>query len=596
MAENKDGLAPEMDDQEQEAGGQALTDEEFFALPVNEEDVENVLKAVSRVRGADQFISLCNEIHRMAPLIRQRGLQYMLGSRSYLFSIDKGWGLNSSVNLLTALMQTERLFNAADLAVSAVLPPDSEEADVLGPVADAAAQISGRFVIIDISAWTTKAGTEKFRNFLLSLADAADDLIYVFRVPYMEQNVLVKLLEKLNDVLQVQPVSFVPLGGDQLREAADDILSSCGFCADEGAWELFGQRIAEEKSDGRFYGMLTLKKIAGDMIYQKIRAMSSSADAGPAAPGDADGEEPPEMICICADDLKDFVQDPLALPPAGEDLSDLICAFRIRSQIEKLLAQIQEDRAGGKGGPLHIRFIGRPGTGKTTVARIIGRRMKEKGMLSHGYFFEHSAADLLAPEEGAAAPGVFSICSDARGSVLFIDEIYRFTDGDPEGDDPAGESLQMLDGFMKRDNMLVILAGDEEEMNRLLACQPSLREDMPYELYFPDYSREELADIFMDMVERNHMQAGNGLKETVSHYFMDLKQNVVDSEDFSNARFVRNLFESAWSKSVMRAQMDGKPASSMEREDFLAAAAKDVEEYCAKQTRRPRPGYHIGLI
>jgi len=609
-------------------------DEEFLAAPVDQKAIQDVLSAAQKLRGADQFIALCNEIHRMAPILRQRKISKVLTSRSYLFSVDTGYGLNSSVNLLTALMVQEHLFNASDIAVSTTLLPKDDNIDVLSPVTDAVSQITHRFVIIDISAWIDMADSPQFRNFFLSLSAYTGDLIYVFRVPYMEQNVLAKLLEILNDVLLVQPVSFVPLGGLQLQDEAQELLSAYGFYADEGAWELFQQRIAEEKSDGRFYGILTMKKIVEDMVYQKLKCMTAEAipdNAGKTdnaektdsagktdsaeKPGNADKtgkaenadksektDEPEKLseIWIHQNDLREFVQDPSRVLSPNEELRSLICASRIKDRIDSLLDRLESDRKqpGGEDRPMHMRFIGSPGTGKTTVARIVGRIMKERGLLDRGYFFEHSAGDLTSGENQQAAPKVLSMCRDAEGSVLFIDELSYLTDPDFKDSDTADEAIETLLGRMKnhRRDLAVIAAGDADEMQQLIRKAPDVENEMPYVLEFPDYTRDELAAIFMDMVGRSSLCAGDGLQDAVADYFKGLDNEVIKSSDFSNARFVRNLFESTWSKTVMRSQMEGTGSSVIEREDFAAASSRSVDEFCAKQMKRPRPGYHIGLV
>jgi hypothetical protein len=147
-----------------------------------------------------------------------------------------------------------------------------------------------------------------------------------------------------------------------------------------------------------------------------------------------------------------------------------------------------------------------------------------------------------------------------------------------------------------REDFLVILAGYPGDMERLMKLNAGFAGRVPYVIEFPNYSREELAQIFMAMLKESTFRAGEGLEQAVSEYFQGLDSSIIESETFSNARFVRNVFEKTWSKTVMRAQIDGSPEAAVTVEDFQAAVAEDVKNYLDKQAREPRPGYHLGLL
>jgi proline dehydrogenase len=119
---------------------------------------------------------------------------------------------------------------------------------------------------------------------------------------------------------------------------------------------------------------------------------------------------------------------------------------------------------------------------------------------------------------------------------------------------------------------------------------------VPYVIEFPNYSRQELARIFMAMLKESSFQAGKGLKKEVEAYFGSLDSSVIEAENFSNARFVRNIFEKTWSKTVMRAQIEGSPEAKVTVEDFKAAVSEDARKYFDKTGRTPRPGFHLGLL
>ena len=126
-----------------------------------------------------------------------------------------------------------------------------------------------------------------------------------------------------------------------------------------------------------------------------------------------------------------------------------------------------------------MRFVGSPGTGKTTVARIIGQILKQEGILRKGGFFEYKARDLVAEYIGQTAVKTSTICRDAYGSVLFLDEAYSLYEGSNYENDYGKEAITTLVSEMEnhREDMLVIMAGYTDEMDHLMKANPGLRSD-----------------------------------------------------------------------------------------------------------------------
>ena len=194
---------------------------------------------------------------------------------------------------------------------------------------------------------------------------------------------------------------------------------------------------------------------------------------------------------------------------------------------------------------LHMVFTGNPGTGKTTIARLIAQIYKSMGLLSKGQFIETDRAGLVGGYLGQTAIKTQEIVESALGGVLFIDEAYSLTDSthghDMYGQEAVATLLKLMEDH--RDNLVVIVAGYTEPMGKFIRSNPGLQSRFNKFLHFDDYAPAELTEIFGYFAAQGDYTLHPATERKLHNVFADLYAK--RDETFGNARLARNLFEKA---------------------------------------------------
>lgn len=272
------------------------------------------------------------------------------------------------------------------------------------------------------------------------------------------------------------------------------------------------------------------------------------------------------------------------------ELHELVGLTSVKSEVDRLLARRKAEelwRAAGMPRAVrsgHLVFTGNPGTAKTTVARIIGRIYKENKLLSKGHLVEATRADLVGAYIGKTAPKVEAVVKRARGGALFIDEAYSLTHSDSPRD-YGHEAIATLLKLMEdhRDDLVVIVAGYPKEMESFLRFNPGLASRFTTTITFPDYSREELVEIF-DVVSR---QAGLVLADGV----LDEVRRTIPSarpETLGNGRFIRTMLEATMTTQACRITA---PGANVEGDDVRTILVTDVT--APEERTESHPGFYL---
>ncbi len=238
------------------------------------------------------------------------------------------------------------------------------------------------------------------------------------------------------------------------------------------------------------------------------------------------------------------------LRQALQQLDQLIGLTPVKQEIRTLTNYLKVQRHREQAGlprtplSLHMVFAGNPGTGKTTVARIVGQILGAMQILAKGHLIETDRSGLVAEYAGQTGPKTNALIDEAIDGVLFVDEAYSLVAD--QGDDAFGhEALQALMKRMEddRDRLVVILAGYSQPMQRLLAANPGLSSRFSRTLHFADYPPDDLGRIFERLCKANHYRIPAEVRHRLLLGFHWLYQQ--RNEHFGNGRLVRNLFEDA---------------------------------------------------
>ncbi|NWQ43791.1 AAA family ATPase [Bacillus sp. EB106-08-02-XG196] len=347
----------------------------------------------------------------------------------------------------------------------------------------------------------------------------------------------------------------------ELISIAEKIASENDYILTEEAKNEINHRLDQERVDDTFGNARSVRNIVLDAIFKKGSDHPQSIE---------------DILAYTLLDKEDFEKEQIENRESPfEKLERLIGLSELKGELETLVSFVKmqqfrkEKRLPAVPIQLHSVFTGNPGTGKTTVAKIYAELLRECGMLKRGHLIVASRADFVAGYVGQTAGKTKKKIREALGGVLFIDEAYSLL-SQTAGDFGKEVVDTLVDEMTKHnENLVVVLAGYPNEMDRLLESNPGLRSRFKKFFLFPDYSAKELLAIIETYVESFQYQLSEGARAL-------LKQSIENHTFKGNGRFATNLADEMIQAQAMRLM------GVTEEEDLLEKAIHIESEDVAK--------------
>lgn len=500
------------------------------------ESVNDYFRDVVGMKKIKEDISLLYTNHEMV----QGGMGGKVFQWNFLIGGEKGSGKNMLSGILAEILYDLRYTDKKEPVVISAIQLLSNPDLLLNEDGKKYAM-----VITNAEKLVESSGQENERNHdnvwtlidvFLDDAVRSKNMFYIFTG---EKTAMEKIIKE-NPKLTAEYMTYLAIPSyttDELFQIGKEMIKKDGYRMAPEAEMKFFRLIKSESVRGNFANMHSLKNILND-VYKNVVARYSK-------------DQSIERILQNEDFILEDNEEE-TLEELLDQLQNLPGLQKVKEEVAKKVKYFQycekrrrEGEMPDENITLHTLLLGPPGTGKTTVARLIGKIYGSLGILPRSdIFHEVTRADLVAEYEGQTAHKVEEAVKESLGGVLFLDEAYDLVHTQNGGSDPFGE--EALTQLMKyaedyRDRMMIIMAGYEKEMNEFMNVNPGMHRRFPdnNRLHFEDYSDDELYDIFLYMIQENKYALDEDAVEPVKQLIRRRRK----LKGYENAGGVRNIYE-----------------------------------------------------
>lgn len=404
-----------------------------------------------------------------------------------------------------------------------------------------------------------------------------EEISFIFTGSLAAMNKMNEINPTIRDRMTL--IEIPPYSTMELLEIAEKEAKKKALRLHEDSKKALIQKIDEERREPEFMNAITINRYLGEaakrMAYRYYEMEETTEK---------------DMVYMMPSDFEVELEDEETMEEVLAQLDALVGMQAVKEQVRKRMQSVsvasmaKEAGAARKGGhgSLHMLFTGNPGTGKTTVARMIGKIYHHLGILPRGKnVVECTRSELVGQYQGHTAKLVQSKFQEAAGGVLFIDEAYALCRGDNDsfGHEAVDEIIAQMEN--NKDSMLVILAGYKKEMEEFLDSNPGFRSRIPESNYieFTDYTVEEMVEIFKGMVNANRMV----LEPDTEALIRNMVEVKSKTPNFGNARGVRNLFEEVRTVQDERLYSWKLMGQTVNKNQYDIITAEDIQKIAGRK-------------
>lgn len=409
-------------------------------------------------------------------------------------------------------------------------------------------------------------GKEAIETLLKSMEDNRGKFTVIFAGYKKEMRNLINMNPGLQSRINLM-INFDDYIDEELIHIAKNIAKEEYYKLSEDGEKAFIERIQKEKVDENFANARVVRNLMDEAVREKAFRTGDETVC----------EE--ELTTLTSEDfgvdLKFTARD--SIKEYETQLESLVGLDNVKNLIKDILNTVELVHRKKEMGincedvSLNMIFSGNPGTGKTTVARIVGKILKAMGILKKGHMVEVTRSDLVGQYVGQTGPKTLEKIKEAYGGILFIDEAYTLNSGSENdfGSEAIGTLIKEMED--NRDKLIVIMAGYTKEMKELLNINPGLESRIKFNIQFNDYSGDELFKIFKSLCKREKYKISHNAYKKLKEDFEELSEN--KGRNFGNGRLVRKYFENVKMKQATRIINE----NINEKEEMLKIIKEDID-------------------